>query len=106
MKNLKNDNSRTTEAATFSNAYNFPTACREMLESLKGMLVQAFSVEYLDLDAKLVRRAIDEADALASATPIPHLLLPALAEEKVRTARAWSDRQREVLERSALALAA
>ena len=59
------------------------------------------------LEPRQLRQALNEADALAALTPFPALFLPALAEEKVRAAATWSDRQQR-LRRSdrAFALAA
>src|SRR5882672_319600 len=71
----------------------FSAFCREKLEALKNALVQKFSAEFSDVQPHLVRRAVYEADALASLTAVPHLLLPVLAEEKVLNARNWSRHQ-------------
>ncbi|HEY2081855.1 MAG TPA: hypothetical protein VGI88_03655 [Verrucomicrobiae bacterium] len=48
-----------------------------------------------------VRRAANEAAALAWVTPYPLLTFPALFEEKVETALHYADRQTAVRERSA-----
>jgi len=42
---------------------------------------------------RLIRLALNEAEALAVQTGIPELVLPALAEEKVETLRRWTARQ-------------
>ena len=47
-----------------------------------------------------LRRAANEAAALAWTTPFPMLFFPALFEEKARTAEAQTDRQRKVRARS------
>jgi len=90
---------------------NFPpriqsAACGAKLQALKNSLVEKFTSEFSDVHPHLVQQAVNEADALATWAGIPHLLLPALAEEKVRNARNWSLHQRTVFERSRLALAA
>jgi len=69
-------------------------------------LFQKFSAEFSDVQPHLVRRAVYEADALASLTAIPHLLLPVLAEEKVLNARNWSRHQQTAFQRSRLGRAA
>jgi hypothetical protein len=48
-----------------------------------------------------VRRAANEAAALAWVTPYPLLTFPTLFEEKVETALHYADRQNSVRERSA-----
>lgn len=52
------------------------------------------------LHSKLIQQVINEADALAATTPFPALLLPALAEEKVRKASAWVVRQQAIREQT------
>lgn len=52
-----------------------------------------------DISERTVRQAIAEAEALACSTEFPLLFLPELAQEKVLSARRWSGRQREILER-------
>ena len=85
-----------------SKADGLVTVC----QALKNSLVEKFTSEFSDVHPHLVQQAVNEADALATWAGIPHLLLPALAEEKVRNARNWSLHQRTVFERSRLALAA
>lgn len=45
---------------------------------------------------RLVRSAINEAEALAWQTPYPHLFFPTLAEEKAAEVQHWAAHQREV----------
>jgi hypothetical protein len=66
---------------------NFSNFCRAKLEALKTNLVHRFTAEFSGVQAYLVRRAVEEADDLAAATGVPFLVLPALAEEKVRNAQ-------------------
>jgi hypothetical protein len=65
-------------------------------EQLKSALVKKFSAEYAGVATQLVNQAVNEAYALVSLTPEPLLLLPALAEEKVQSAAAWTARQRSL----------
>jgi hypothetical protein len=44
--------------------------------------------------ARLLRLALNEAEALAWQTEYPHLFFPALAVEKASSAVAWHERQR------------
>jgi hypothetical protein len=62
-------------------------------EKLKLALVKKFSAQYANVAARLLYQAVNEAYALVSLTPEPLLLLPALAEEKVQSAAAWTTRQ-------------
>jgi hypothetical protein len=75
-------------------------------EELKSALVNRLSAEYAHVGARLIYQAINEADALASLTTVPLLVLPTLAEEKVQKAAAWSAHQRSVLRGDSLAFAA
>ena len=66
----------------------------EIREKLMAQLA-----EENEISVQAVRQAVTEAEALACSTQFPHLFLPALAEEKVLSARQWRGRQREILER-------
>ena len=49
---------------------------------------------------RLVRLALNEAEAAAWQTKYPHLVFPALATEKVQAVAAWNARQQSVRENS------
>jgi hypothetical protein len=49
---------------------------------------------------RLIRLAINEAEALAQETGLPELVLPSLAEEKVRSIKRWAERQELLRRRS------
>jgi hypothetical protein len=85
---------------------NFSNVCRAKLEAFKTNLVHRLTAEFSGLQSYLVRRAVEEADDLAAATGIPFLVLPTLAEEKVRNARELSLRQNSVFQPSVLSRAA
>ncbi len=55
---------------------------------------------------KLLKSAMNEAEALAWQTPYPHLFFPVLAEEKAAAVQRWAAHQREVHAREHLGLAA
>ncbi len=55
---------------------------------------------------KLLKSAMNEAEALAWQTPYPHLFFPVLAEEKAAAVQRWAAHQREVREREHAAVAA
>lgn len=50
----------------------------------------------LPSDDRLIRLAVNEAEALAWQTEFPHLVFPALAREKAEHLAAWRARQRRV----------
>jgi len=73
-----------TESAT---QFEYPEsrAVSARLTKVKKSLVRRFADEFSGrLPLALIRRAVEEADALARATGYPHLVLPVLAEETVR----------------------
>ena len=79
----------------------FGVECLKKLHDLKERVVAELSSRFEGmLDEHRLRQVINEADALAATTPFPALLLPTLAEEKVRAAADWQARQRELFERS------
>ena len=63
------------------------------LNNLKAGLLSRFRFEFADVDGEMLKRAVNEADALATLNGLPHLLLPVLAEEKVQAFRQWGIRQ-------------
>ncbi|HEX4342453.1 MAG TPA: hypothetical protein VH255_03630 [Verrucomicrobiae bacterium] len=76
------------------------------LDKLKEQLLRAKLnlVEQMELTA-YVRRAANEAAALAWVTPYPTLVFPALFDEKAETALLQAQKQERIRERSALLLA-
>ena len=72
---------------------------------LKQRLARDLANEFTGVNRQLVYQVVNEADSLAASTPFPALLLPALAEEKVRAASLWAARQQLIREQT-LALAA
>jgi len=72
-----------------------------VLEELKQRLFHEKARTTSDeVDLAYLRRAAEEAAALAWATPYPLLVLPELFAEKAAEARFQSERQREIRERS------
>src|SRR5689334_11981345 len=72
---------------------------------LKQRLARDLANQFTGLNQQLVYQVVNEADSLAATTPFPTLLLPALAEEKVRAASQWAARQQLIREQT-LVLAA
>lgn len=75
-------------------------------QQLKSDLVRRLSSEYANVGVRMVYLAVNEADALASLTSVPLLVLPTLAEEKVQRAAARLAHQRSMLRGDSIALAA
>jgi hypothetical protein len=75
-------------------------------KQLKLALVKRLSAEHLDVEPRLIYQAVNEANALASLTIVPLLVLPTLAEEKVQKVAAWAAHQRSVLHSDSFAFAA
>ena len=73
------DNMKTIET-TDNNANTFRGACANSCKRILARLAKA--------------KAAILAEALASQTSYPHLVFPALAEEKVRSVAAWEKHQR------------
>ena len=74
--------------------HKLPAAGYQKLNQLKAHLTSQLTAEAAGmLSAHTVQLAVNEADSLAATTQFPALFLPALAEEKVRTALAWQARQ-------------
>ena len=91
---MKNTNQVETSSCTNSNWQKLSTFCRNKWEELKNQLVSRLSSEFPEVQSRLVRLAVIEAEALASTTSVPYLVLPTLAEEKVMGLRQWTAHQR------------
>ncbi len=70
------------------------------------LLTEKLAEVWSPLLNSLVRRAANEAAALAWVTPYPLLTFPVLFEEKVEAALLYAERQEQVLRRSRELLAA
>jgi len=77
-------------------------SCRRIRAQIAGVK-EAIFAEYsraFSAPERLVRLALNEAEAAAWQTKYPHLVFPALATEKVRAVAAWNARQKSVRENS------
>jgi hypothetical protein len=77
-------------------------SCRKIRTQIAGVK-EAIFAEYsraFSAPERLVRLALNEAEATAWQTKYPHLFFPALAVEKVRSVAAWNARQQSVRENS------
>jgi hypothetical protein len=80
--------------------HSFIRVCLNSCEGIRRALARVRETvlnEYAHLageHARLLRLALNEAEALAWQTEYPHLFFPALAAEKAQTAVSWHERQR------------
>jgi hypothetical protein len=80
--------------------HSFIRVCLNSCDSIRRALARirgAVLNEYAHLageHARLLRLALNEAEALAWQTEYPHLFFPALAVEKAQSAVSWHERQR------------
>jgi hypothetical protein len=78
------------------------TSCRKIRAQIAGVkeAILAESSRAFPAPERLVRLALNEAEAAAWQTRYPHLFFPTLATEKVRAVAAWNARQHSVRENS------
>ena len=76
--------------------------CRKMRAQIAGAknAIFAESARAFSVPERLVRLALNEAEAAAWQTRHPHLFFPTLAAEKVREVAHWNARQQFVRENS------
>ena len=91
----------------------FRNACRASCRKIRAQIAgvkEAIFAEYsraVSAPERLVRLALNEAEAAAWQTKYPHLFFPTLAVEKVRALADWNARQQSLREnRPVIALAA
>src|SRR5687768_3912217 len=73
-------------------------SCRKILAQLqqtKSAILNEFRAS-LEAHEHLLHLALNEAEALAWQSGVPHLVFPALATEKAQSVAAWHARQRSV----------
>src|SRR6478752_3542550 len=71
---------------------NTCSAIRDGIETAKEKIFRQYEKSFGEQE-RLLRLALNEAEALAWQTDFPHLLFPTLAMEKVETAVHWQRRQ-------------
>jgi len=99
MNQISNNENR-GNGGLFRNACG--SCCRKIRAQIAGVK-EAIFTEYshaFSAPERLVRLALNEAEAAAWQTKHPHLFFPALAVEKVRAVAAWNARQESVRENS------
>ena len=77
-------------------------SCRKIRAQIAGVKEAIFveSGRAFPAPERLVRLALNEAEAAAWQTKYPHLVFPALATEKVQAVAAWNARQQSVRQSS------
>ena len=77
-------------------------SCRKIRAQIAGVKEAIFTESSRAFPApeRLVRLALNEAEAAAWQTKYPHLFFPTLAVEKVRAVADWNARQQSVRENS------
>ena len=84
------------------NGSSFRNTCRATCQKIKVQIagvkeaIYAESSRAFAAPERLIRLALNEAEAVAWQTKYPHLFFPALATEKVQAVAAWDARQRSV----------
>ena len=75
-------------------------SCRKVLARVAQAkeMIFAESSPALRSQERLLRLALNEAEAVARQTPYPHLVFPTLATEKVQSVIAWNKRQQSLRE--------
>ena len=93
---------------SFSTRLHFSPAMFAWISRAKVAIFAEFR-DLLAAEEHLLRLTLNEAEALAWQTPVPHLVFPVLAREKAQAVAAWYQRQQSILRRGrgpVLALAA
>lgn len=94
QSNTENRTGRPNSREAFRNACI--TSCQKVREQV-ARVRQGLFAEWRDMlttQERLLQLALNEAEALAWQTEVPHLVFPTLAEEKVHAAASWTVRQR------------
>src|SRR5690242_16856802 len=73
-------------------------SCQRLLTRITRAKATIFGESYRALQAqeRLLRLALNEAEAMAWQTAYPHLVFPTLATEKVQAVAAWHTRQQSL----------
>jgi hypothetical protein len=94
MKNTSANEIEGNVGGTFENACR--ACCQKILAQIKDAKAAIFaeSLAALKEQERILKLALYEAEALAWQTVYPHLVFPALAEEKIQGVAAWNRHQR------------
>ncbi|HEX3626945.1 MAG TPA: hypothetical protein VH280_16165 [Verrucomicrobiae bacterium] len=95
-------NQRTENVNRLGAGTAFSKACRACYAKILAQIrnareaILAEARETVAVQERLLRLAVNEAEALAWQTLYPQLVFPSLAMEKIRGAAQWSTRQRRI----------
>lgn len=94
MKNTSANEINGNVGGTFRNACR--ASCQKVLAQIKNAKTAIFaeSLAALKEHERILKLALNEAEALAWQTVYPHLVFPALAAEKIQGVAAWNRHQR------------
>lgn len=93
---LRNNNRKRVETSHFVRACrNSCDAIRDAVARTKQALFREYSHQ-LEENGRLLRLALNEAEALAWQTDYPHLFFPLLATEKAQATVSWHRHQRAI----------
>jgi len=106
MKQTSENGNRGNGGSAWNACKAFCRKAKKQVAAVKEAIL-AESSRALAAPERLVRLALNEAEALAWQTQYPHLVFPALATEKVQAVVAWNARQQAMRQRGPIiALAA
>jgi hypothetical protein len=94
MNAIQHPNENTAPTASALNVLPLPT--QKLIEQIANAknAIRAEFLQRLAAHERLLRLALNEAEALAWQTAYPHLVFPVLATEKAQAVAAWDARQR------------
>ena len=102
----ENQIGRPSRRAAFKNACL--ASCQKIKDQVARVREGLFTEwrEMLTTQERVLQLTLNEAEALAWQTEVPHLVFPALAEEKLRAVAKWNVRQQLVNSGRRVAIAA
>jgi hypothetical protein len=99
LQSVSSSNSGSNRTSTENGFANYCLAyCRKLISEIREArqrLTRQFQLAFAGQE-KLLRLALNEAEALAFLTDYPHLVFPTLAMEKVQYAATWKSRQQQI----------
>lgn len=74
------------------------TSCKKILAQIRAAKTNIFAESRATLNGqeRILKLALNEAEALAWQTVYPHLLFPSLATEKIQAVASWNQHQQSI----------
>jgi hypothetical protein len=74
------------------------TSCKKILAQIRAAKTKIFAESRATLNGqeRILKLALNEAEALAWQTVYPHLLFPVLATEKIQAVASWNQHQQSI----------